>query len=104
MVIVLVVVMLVLTMMMIITVVVMAVVGAALGGTRQLAVQIGGDERLYRSVRLSGPHLDVVLSENVECMLTNAADNNDSDSLFTQPTREQTGRVRWCRHDFGGKD
>ena len=100
----LVVVMMLVTMMMIITVVVMAMVGAAFGGTRQLAVQIGGDEGLDRGARLSSPHLDTVQGENVEGALTNAADNNDPDALFTQPTWEQTGSVRWRRHDFGGED
>jgi len=101
---VLVVVMMLVTMMMIITVVVMAMVGAAFGCARQLAVQIGGDERLYRGIRLSSPDLDAVLGENVEGALTNATDNNDSDSLFAQPPGKQTGRVRRCRHDCGGKD
>ena len=100
----LVVVMMLVTMMMIITVVVMAMVGAAFGCSRQLAVQIGGDERLYRGIRLSSPDLDAVLGENVERTLTNAADNDDVNSSFTQPTRKQTGRVRWSRHGLGGQD
>lgn len=87
-----------------VVVIVTAVVRATFWCARQLAVQAGGDERFHRRVGLSGPHLDAVLGENVESTLTNAADNDNVDSLFTQPTRKQTWRVRRCRHGLGGQD
>jgi hypothetical protein len=78
-------------------VVMMPVVRATVGGSGQLAVEVGGDQLLDRRIRHPRPHGDAVMGEVGQSALTDASSNDDLNALLAQPARENAGLV------FGGR-
>ena len=94
--------MFVMVMMTMLMVVLMAMVFASLGGSGQLASQIGRDQHFSAGIHLTGEHQDAVHQEIIETAFAHAASDDHPHALVPQPAWIQAGFMRRRDNGLGG--